>query len=417
MSSNPSPAVAALLSFLFPGAGQVYAGEVRKGLIWAIPMFLFIIGVLWIVLGGQGTVLGLLRYQTLLAILVLNIAFFFYHVAAMLDAYAVAQRERSRGYGYAGGAPILLAALVSFTLILHGVPEVLGYQLTSSFCRIVTCGGAPPSDGGAIPPAPSFLPTTPRPATPTPIATPGLPTTTPPTSGTPGPSGSAQPPQSIPPRTPPPPVDLAQWPLWAQEDGRLNILVAGTDSRSDEGVDDDSLRTDTMLLLSVDIQAGKAAMFSFPRNLCTASDGSCGLGSRYPEWLELPLSPEALTPGGQAQFPNGTYGGLGAGYDYLNALWRYAAQHPEIFSGSDGIGGGLSAPIRLRTRLARADRHDPADDRPEDRRHRGREPEGLRGSGRQPAGDVPTYRPSGDPAQQRRPVLRRRMAGRAGGGP
>src|SRR5215210_575455 len=120
MSSNPSPAVAALLSLIFPGAGQIYAGEARKGLIWAIPMVIFVIAVVWILLGGQNRALGLLRYETLLAILVLNVAFFFYHVAAMLDAYAVAQRERSRGYGYAGGAPILLAALISFALILHG---------------------------------------------------------------------------------------------------------------------------------------------------------------------------------------------------------------------------------------------------------------------------------------------------------
>ena len=105
MSSNPSPAVAALLSFVFPGAGQVYAGQTRKGLIWAIPMVLFVIVVVWVLIGGQNRAFSLLHYETLLAILVLNVAFFFYHVAAMLDAYAVAQRERSRGYGYAGGAP------------------------------------------------------------------------------------------------------------------------------------------------------------------------------------------------------------------------------------------------------------------------------------------------------------------------
>jgi anionic cell wall polymer biosynthesis LytR-Cps2A-Psr (LCP) family protein len=92
-----------------------------------------------------------------------------------------------------------------------------------------------------------------------------------------------------------------------------------------------------MLLLSVDIEAGKAAMFSFPRNLCSASNGSCEVGTRYPSWLELPLSPETLTPGGQAQFADGAYGGLGAGYNYMNSLWRYAAQHPDLFTGSDGV--------------------------------------------------------------------------------
>jgi anionic cell wall polymer biosynthesis LytR-Cps2A-Psr (LCP) family protein len=51
------------------------------------------------------------------------------------------------------------------------------------------------------------------------------------------------------------------------------------------------------------------------------------------------LSADVLQSGaGQARFPNGTYGGLGAGYDYLNSLWRYAAANPDIFRGSDGIG-------------------------------------------------------------------------------
>jgi anionic cell wall polymer biosynthesis LytR-Cps2A-Psr (LCP) family protein/TM2 domain-containing membrane protein YozV len=335
MSSNPSPAIAALLSFLFPGAGQIYARDVAKGIIWAIPMVLFILGVIWLVLGGMNAAFSLIQANQRIALLVLNVAFFFYHVAAMVDAYDIAQRERARGYGYRSGAPLVLAILVSLAIILHGVPGVLGVQVHNSLLAVARPGG----QGGAIP---SFVVRTPGPATPTPIATPGLPTTTPPpaASQTPGPSGSAGPSTPQPSRTPLPPLNppLAQWPEWAR-DGRLNILVAGTDSRSETGVDDSSLRTDTMILLSVDIEAGKSAMFSFPRNMCTATDGSCGVDSRYPEWLELPLAPEAAqSPGGQARFPNGTYGGLGAGYDYLNSLWRYAAQNPDIFPGSEGIG-------------------------------------------------------------------------------
>ncbi|HEV3486430.1 MAG TPA: LCP family protein, partial [Vicinamibacterales bacterium] len=269
---------------------------------------------------------------TLLAILVLNIAFFFYHVAAMLDAYAVAQRERSRGFGYVGGAPILLAALISVTLILHGVPEVLGYQLTNSFCQIVRCDNN--GGNGSIPPASFVIPTL-GPQTPTPIASATLPPAATPsnsgTPGTPGPSGSPGAATPLPTRTPLPPLNppLAQWPAWAQ-DNKLNVLIAGTDSRSETGVDDASLRTDTMLLLTVDIEAGKAAMFSFPRNMCTPSvPGSCGpetSESRYPDWLRLPLAPEAAHA-----YPNGVFP------EMLNALWRRAAERPD-FPGSEGIG-------------------------------------------------------------------------------
>jgi anionic cell wall polymer biosynthesis LytR-Cps2A-Psr (LCP) family protein len=80
-------------------------------------------------------------------------------------------------------------------------------------------------------------------------------------------------------------------------------------------------------------------LFSFPRNMCTATDGSCGEGTRYPDWMRIPLSPEAAgTPAGQAQFPDGNYSGLPSGYSLMNSLWRYAAQNPDIFPGSDGIG-------------------------------------------------------------------------------
>src|SRR5918999_5543528 len=147
MSSNPSPSVAALLSFLFPGAGQIYAGDVRKGVIWAIPMVLFILGVIWLVLGGMNAAFSLIQANQRIALLVLNVAFFFYHVAAMGDAYDVAQRERSRGYGYRSGAPLVLAVLVSLAIILHGVPEVLGVQVHNSLLAVARPGG----HQGAIP--------------------------------------------------------------------------------------------------------------------------------------------------------------------------------------------------------------------------------------------------------------------------
>jgi anionic cell wall polymer biosynthesis LytR-Cps2A-Psr (LCP) family protein/TM2 domain-containing membrane protein YozV len=339
MSSNPSPAVAAILSFLFPGAGQVYAGQTRKGLVWALPMFLFVLGVIWIIIGGQNRILTFVKYESLLGLLVLNLAFFLYHLAAMLDAYSIAQRERSRGLYGGAGAPILLAALVSLTLVLHGVPEVVGYQATSSFCNIFHCNQTP--GPGVIPPA-SFStlpPVTPGLRTPTPLPTPTAVATPTQSSGSPGATGSPGTQTPAPTRSPLPPIDIGgQWPAWAQDD-RLNVLVVGTDSRSDTGIDEDSIRTDTMLLMSVDIEAGKAAFFSFPRNMCSAAQSSCDPGTRYPDWLKLPLAPEVMAnPAAQAAFPDGSFGGLPQpGYNYLNALWRYAAIHPEIFPGSDGV--------------------------------------------------------------------------------
>jgi anionic cell wall polymer biosynthesis LytR-Cps2A-Psr (LCP) family protein len=338
MSSNPSPAVAALLSFLFPGAGQVYAGETRKGLIWAIPMFLFVIGVVLLLLGGTQAMLNLVSsHEKRTALLALNVAFFLYHVAAMLDAYAVAQHEQARTFGSAGrssAAPIVLAIVVSLTIVLHGLPEVYAYQAGAALDKIFQ----PPPSGGIIP---SFVPPTRDPETPTPATSPTpSPTQSAGSSSTPGtgPSGSPGTQTPAPTRSPLPPIDCATLPTWGQ-DCKLTVLIAGTDSRSDEGVDDHSIRTDTMLFMEVDIQSGKTALFSFPRNMCTATDGSCGEGTRYPEWLRIPLSPEAAqSAAGQQTFPDGNYSGLPSGYSLMNSLWRYAAQHPEIFPGSEGIG-------------------------------------------------------------------------------
>ena len=323
MSTNPSPALAAFLSFIFPGIGQIYAGEIRKGLIWVLPMLLFIVAIIWLLLGGTSAMIGLVAStQSRVALLVLNFAFFLYHVAAMIDAYQIARREQMRGFGSPRAAPILLAALVAVTMVLHGVPEVIGIDVNNTLRNLI---GDRPDD--VLPPPPSFGPEPSAGPTLTPAPT-ESPTATPGTSGSPTPSGSGLP-TAEPSRTPLPPIDLGDWPMAA--DGRLNLLLVGTDSRSETGVDDNSLRTDSMILLSVEIQSGKAAIFSFPRNMCTPSiDGSCGpVGgdSRYPDWLQLSLPPESA-----AAYPNGIFP------DMLNALWRRAAERADRFPGSEGVG-------------------------------------------------------------------------------
>ena len=86
------------------------------------------------------------------------------------------------------------------------------------------------------------------------------------------------------------------------EDGRVNLLLVGSDSRSDDGVSSASIRTDSMLLMSIDVATCKSAMFSFPRNMEQPS-----ATSRYPSWLRIPTQ--------QA----GDYQG------YLFGLWQKAA--------------------------------------------------------------------------------------------
>ncbi len=327
MSANPSPAIAALLSFLFPGLGQIYAGETRKGVVWALPMLFFVAAVVWLVLlAGKDTLLSLALNSVQIGLLILNVAFFCYHVAAMLDAYAVAQRERVRNFGYPRGAPIALAMLVALAIVIHGVPEVVGVDVNRGLASIFD----PSHSGGLAPglsPTPSSAPQSliPLPSdsqdSPAPSGSPEASTGTP----TQEPTGSVGPQAT---RTPLPSVDLTGWPSWAQ-DGRLNVLIVGGDSRSDTGLDTNSLRTDSMILLSVDIESGKAALFSFPRNMCsrTLNLPFCTAATRYPDWFQIPLSPEDA-----GARPGGVYD------NYLNALWRDAASQPNQWVGSDGIG-------------------------------------------------------------------------------
>ncbi|MEP7379175.1 MAG: LCP family protein [Chloroflexota bacterium] len=310
MSLNPSPALAALLSFLFPGLGQLYAGSVRKGVLWALPMLLFILAIIWLLIGPKIAIANLVfNPQTRVAILVLNTAFFFYHVAAMVDAYSMAKTERYRGFSRPSPiAPIALAALVAVTMVLHGVPEVIGLDVNNA--ANVLGVGHPDV-------VPSF---TPRPVPS--VSFPPAETSTPNASETPGASDepTPQPTPSGPvgPTPTPIPCPQADYTGWAAaDDGRLNILLSGSDSRSDVGASTNSIRTDSMMLLSIDIALCKAALFSFPRNM------NCDV--RYPEWFHIPLE---------------------SGQDYpdcLNYLWRSAAANPGNYPGSDGIGAECQA--------------------------------------------------------------------------
>lgn len=100
----------------------------------------------------------------------------------------------------------------------------------------------------------------------------------------------------------------------AASDGRLNILLLGADA----GDGRTGVRPDSIMLVSVDVQTGEAAMISLPRNLEKA---------RFAEG----------TPAA-AEFPAG-FAGEGDRSDYmLNATWTYGEENPEMFPGDAGPG-------------------------------------------------------------------------------
>ena len=213
-------------------------GETRKGLIWAIPMFVFMVAVVGDRCSAARSACSALvnSAEKRLALLTLNVAFFLYHLAAMLDAYAVAQHERARSFGSAGSsgvAPIILAVLVSLAIVIHGLPEVYGVSVPQRVSRHIRTSGSPAASSRAS------LPTTPGPQTPTPLATPTpTPTAASRAAAVRAPDRAAR--QGTDSyarrRAPLAPIDWRRCPAWARTAGST-CLSSGTDSRSDEGVE------------------------------------------------------------------------------------------------------------------------------------------------------------------------------------
>jgi len=102
---------------------------------------------------------------------------------------------------------------------------------------------------------------------------------------------------------------------WAGQD-RVNILLLGGDG----GEDRTGVRTDTVILLSIETATGKATTFSLPRNM---------LDAQFPD--DSPL---------HELYPDGFSTGLGdEGYDMLNAIYKEVPElHPGVLGKSDNEG-------------------------------------------------------------------------------
>ncbi|GAA2754862.1 LCP family protein [Actinopolymorpha rutila] len=93
--------------------------------------------------------------------------------------------------------------------------------------------------------------------------------------------------------------------------GRYNLLLLGADA----GKDRVGLRPDSMTLVSIDERTGRAAMFSFPRNL-----------------QRVPFPPGSVM---HKQFPNGFDCGDEC---LLNAVYTWATDHKQLFPGDANPG-------------------------------------------------------------------------------
>ncbi len=220
------PWVAAILSALVPGAGQWYTGK-RRTARWHFGITLALLVALFIWTRDRTSVFAsVFRTSTLIWLMVLNIAVFAFRLVSVDDAYRSAMRSPSRSRVPPRWA---LASLV-FTLFLLLVPHVYaGYLDYVQYDLITSVFTAEEST------------TTTSETSPTVLAGGETTTTSPgetvPLTAAPGPK------------------------LWEGKE-RLNIALLGADSGSDRR----GLRTDTMIVASIDPETGDTAMLSVPRN-------------------------------------------------------------------------------------------------------------------------------------------------------
>ena len=153
-SPQRHPALAALLSFVFPGLGQAYSGRRRLAVALAIPVSLLLaVAVIAVALTGEELRNLLLSERFLAALVVLNLALLGWRLFAIAEAgrpLALPLRERALSAGRAAGIGAVLVLLVA-TVAMHAWAGVvignLGDALDDIFSGGSVSRGLDPGGG------------------------------------------------------------------------------------------------------------------------------------------------------------------------------------------------------------------------------------------------------------------------------
>lgn len=209
--------IAAGLSFVLPGAGQLYNRQHLLAALFVLPIAVLALAGLAVVMTARSAVLPwLFDIRFIAALLVLDLILFVWHAAAVVQAH----RHQSHGH-LTRGAGLITVVLVLLVVVMHAAPALYGLKLIETLAAVSLGGGVQGNEYGD-----------------------GL--------------------LDIihPPRAAPPPRSDAPEPTDAD---RTNILLVGIDS----GPGRDHALTDTMLVVSLDPD-GDPAMISIPRDLINA---------------------------------------------------------------------------------------------------------------------------------------------------
>jgi LCP family protein required for cell wall assembly len=279
------PWTVAVASFLWPGLGHLLLRRTWIALALAAPQLLLAGLAIAAVLADRASVAGwLVTPSVLMGLIALDLLVLGSRVVAVVDGPRRALKRRTPSLPLLATTIALAVALIGVSVAGHGRAAELGLSAYDTLITVFSPAGPRGQAFGA------------------------LPTPTPPATGTASPSTAVA---SLPPSvesTPAPTLVSPSstprpMPAW-QADGRLNLLLVG----SDAGPGRWQLRTDTMIVLSVNLEDGSAALIGVPRNL-----------------QNVPLPPPL-----DASFPDGYP-------DLLNSLWLWVQAHPGSYPGDATI--------------------------------------------------------------------------------
>ena len=302
------PLTAAVLSSIIPGAGEWYAGARRRA-VAGLVVSIGILGAVTIRLVGEPIVRLAVQPDVVVLLMAANAVLLLLRAGSAVDAYQVAVDALPRRTA-AGFRPVVTVIALTLLLAATATPHIIIANYGLSTLDLLTSVFVEESAPEVVAAAPiAIVDFTTTSTTETPTSSSTLPLVTQPAFGS---TSVSDPSVATPPRITP----------FTESHDRITILLVGGDAGPGRG----GLRTDTMIVATMEPSTGMAALFSVPRNLGA---------------VPLPRS-----------FSRAFEGGV---YDYrLNHVYRWATDHPWYFPdkadpGAEAlmqtIGGLLDLPI------------------------------------------------------------------------
>ncbi len=275
--------LAATLSVVIPGAGQLFAGRSRRAIGYLIFSALLVAIVVAGMVAGVRRVMSLVVQPSwLMAGLVLILISAAVRIVAAVDAYRLVRPANPQPRASAAVGIVAVSVIAVASLVPHEIAARLVWAQHNLVTSVF----------------PSTLPTPVRPDSPGEAAGGVLTTAAPEPDAGPNPSASGT-------GAPGGPSLTVTHDLWGT-DGRYTVLLLG----SDAGPGRVSARTDTMMLLTISKKDRSAVLIGIPRNL-----------------EHIPFVKGLM----QERFPDGFD-------DLANAVYRYGLDHPSLFPGAHDPG-------------------------------------------------------------------------------